>query len=116
MDDPALVTALLIELGKALSQGGGIGTDEAQQTGLDCIFGAIERYRHLARLQVHALNVLSLSLNESDSAKVSSEGEGGSEEKQRARARGRERARERARKRARARKHVIRMLANRESD
>ena len=70
-DDPALTTALLMELGRALSQGGTIEKDRAQCAVLDCIFGVIERYKNLARLQAHALNILSLSLNTSDSALVS---------------------------------------------
>jgi len=44
---------------------------EAQHATLDCIFGVIERYKSLARLQVHALNVLSLCLNSSETALVS---------------------------------------------
>ena len=136
-NDPALATGLLIELGRALSQGGAVDEEGAsglkwiktvqyelkqdeelehaelaaalacksdftwqeweafrishlrmdqyiksgdeyfrpaqgsQQATLDCIFGLIERYKSLARLQVHALNVLSLCLNSSETALVS---------------------------------------------
>jgi len=62
--DPALVTGLLIELGKVLAKDGAFESEEMQREAVDYVFDVIARYPTLPRLQVNAFNVLSLAICE----------------------------------------------------
>lgn len=67
IEDPALITALLMELGKLLSQAAGVRpvafeSEKMREGMIDYLFDVIGRYPKLGRLQVHAINVLSLSV------------------------------------------------------
>ena len=64
IDDPSLITALLMELGKLLSQGSTFQSEASQHATMDFVFEVIGRYPKLARLQVHARNVLSHCVSE----------------------------------------------------
>ena len=60
--DPALVTGLLIELGKVLAKDGAFESKEMQREAVDYVFDVIARYPTLPRLQVNAFNILSLAI------------------------------------------------------
>ena len=64
VDDPSLITALLMELGKLLTQGSTFESEATQHATIDYLFNVVGRYPKLARLQVHARNVLSFCVSE----------------------------------------------------
>ena len=66
--DPALATALLIEMGKALAKQHPIASLEREDSCslIDFVLQVMARYRGLVRLQVHAINVLSLCSSTTD--------------------------------------------------
>ena len=64
-DDPALVAALLIELGKVLSKDEEKIDAQASCSLIDKILVAMGRYRSLKRLQMHSIYLLSILADES---------------------------------------------------